>query len=237
MSGDLVLPGGQRVGDIYVFPKDSPMKGQKIYYPSLTDSFSKNVNSNARWVHGRKKMVYSQEYTRWNSPICKNKRFIPSSDNTNYRNGRIETDCSASSALILSWTASDALGAKVDPLNKDNVFYNFYKKDDFSTWSYPWTGNLFSASTPVSPAEARPGDLIFYGDPSARSGHVSIIINVNKGLDPKKWMTNYRFLIFDHGGGTGLPPLIWPLGERMRVRSYKPIYNGGRDAIRRMRTR
>lgn len=229
------LPNGNLIGDIYTFPSNSPMRGQKIYYPTLSDPFSRSVNANAKWIYGREKMSYGQKGPRWNPKICENKRFVPRSDNVNYRNGKIETDCSASSTLILAWAAADLLGAKVNPFDNKNSFYNFYRAADFSAWSMPWTGSLLSASVSVSPAEARPGDLIFYGG-GEQSAHVSIIINVNKGLDPKKWMTNNRFLIFDHGGPDGLPPIIWPLGERMRVRT-KPIHNGGRGAIRRMRTR
>lgn len=231
-----ILPNGQRVSDIYTLSN-----GQSIYYPALADGFSRSVNQNANWIFKNRKMGYNPPSAsigsmRWSSTICRNKRVTSGKDTSRYKNRLLWTDCSGSAGLILAWAVSDIFGAPADPLDGNNVFYNYFSPDTReSCWIGPYTGNMYNASSPVSPAQAQVGDLIFFGPSSkgTETSHVAVIININPGFAPRQYTANPRFLLFDHGGpDAGTPPRIRPLMERDLTN--KPIV---KDGIRRMKRR
>lgn len=231
-----ILPNGQRVSDIYTFGSGSPMAGQTVYYPPPPGgAYAKAVNANAKWIVNGRKMGYSRSGLRWSAAICQNKRSFPIKDASAYNNRKLWTDCSGSVGLILAWSVSDIYGAPTNPLNKNNLFFDFFSPDSFSScWVNPVTGNMYSASDPVSPAQAAVGDLIFFGESSksTQTSHVALIINVHTGFAPKFYDKNPRFLLFDHGGPVdGDPPRIRPLSERLRPGSKTIV----KDGIRRMK--
>jgi len=136
-------------------------------------------------VKHRDQIIYTQNPPRWDGI------------NRACRAFRGQFPRSADCSSFVTWCIWDALGGQKSGADRVNG----------ANWKAGYTGTQISHGRRVSPQDARPGDLVFYGS-GGQIGHVAILVDDNK--------------VVSHGSNPG--PMVLAANYRpiVQVRSYLP---------------
>ena len=181
---NIYIVGGQQIAGVPICnggPAPQPQPQPSGSGPCNVAPNRQAIAAAAMWaVNSKQYISYSQSPSRWSGisqRVCPYSRVPP------------VADCSS----FVSWLYWSAFGKGNDFLNGAN-------------WSAGYTGTMGNHGTPVSLANARPGDVVLYGQ--APYDHATLYVGNNKVVS------------FGQNG----PALLIPINYRgdFHIRSYLP---------------